>query len=56
MSRLRFIGVLLITLIVPTLANAQPAQTGTISGVVKDESGAPMPGVTLTATSEERGF
>lgn len=56
MSRLRFIGVLLITLIVPTLAVAQPAQTGTISGVVKDESGAPMPGVTLTATSEERGF
>jgi hypothetical protein len=57
MSRFRFIGVLaVLTLIVPTLAVAQPAQTGTISGVVKDESGAPMPGVTVTVTSEERGF
>jgi hypothetical protein len=37
-------------------AFAQPAQTGTIQGEVKDSSGAVMPGVTMTLTSEERGF
>jgi hypothetical protein len=56
MSRYRFIGLLLAVVLVPGLALAQPAQTGTISGVVKDESGAPMPGVSLTAVSQERGF
>ncbi len=37
-------------------AFAQPAQTGTIQGEVKDASGAFMPGVTMTLTSEDRGF
>jgi hypothetical protein len=37
-------------------AFAQPAQTGTVQGEVKDASGAILPGVTVTLTSEERGF
>lgn len=37
-------------------ALAQPAQTGTIAGVVQDTSGAVLPGVTVTITSQERGF
>ncbi len=36
-------------------AGAQPAQTGTVSGVVVDASGAVLPGVTVTITSQERG-
>ena len=36
-------------------AFAQPAQTGTIAGVVQDASGGVLPGVTVTATSQERG-
>jgi outer membrane receptor protein involved in Fe transport len=35
---------------------AQPAQTGTISGEVKDSTGAVVPGVTVTLTSQDRGF
>ncbi len=37
-------------------ASAQPAQTGTVQGEVKDSSGAILPGVMLTLTSEDRGF
>ena len=33
-------------------ALAQPAQTGTIAGVVEDASGAVLPGVTVTITSQ----
>jgi hypothetical protein len=50
------------TLLVATLvavaapAFAQPAQTGTISGEVKDTTGAVLPGVTVTITSQDRGF
>ncbi len=40
----------------PPLAEAQPAQTGTVAGVVRDTSGAVLPGVTVTMTSQERGF
>ena len=43
-------------LAVAASAHAQPAQTGTISGTVLDTSGGVMPGVTLTATSQDRGF
>ena len=35
---------------------AQPAQTGTISGVIQDSSGGVMPGATVSATSQDRGF
>ena len=44
----------LVTASVP--AFAQPAQTGTISGEVKDSTGAMLPGVTVTLTSQDRGF
>jgi hypothetical protein len=49
---------LLVTLLVALAAPAfpQPAQTGTISGDIKDATGAALPGVTITITSEERGF
>src|SRR5687768_17815420 len=39
---------------VPSLA--QPARSGTISGEVKDSTGAVLPGVTVTLTSQDRGF
>src|SRR6476660_1222379 len=35
---------------------AQPAQTGTISGTIQDPSGGVIPGVTVTLTSQQRGF
>ena len=35
---------------------AQPAQTGTISGEIKDATGGVLPGVTVTITSQDRGF
>ena len=35
----------------PTLAAAQGLQTGTLSGVVKDPDGLPLPGATVTVTS-----
>jgi hypothetical protein len=50
------------TLLVALLAGlaspafAQPAQTGTISGDIKDATGGVLPGVTVTITSQDRGF
>jgi hypothetical protein len=37
-------------------AFTQPAQTGTISGEVMDATGGALPGVTVTITSQDRGF
>ncbi len=37
-------------------ASAQPAQTGTISGTIQDGTGAAIAGVTVTITSQDRGF
>lgn len=37
-------------------AFSQPAQTGTISGGVVDATGGALPGVTVTITSQDRGF
>ncbi|HEX4913084.1 MAG TPA: carboxypeptidase-like regulatory domain-containing protein, partial [Vicinamibacterales bacterium] len=48
------LAVVLVTASVP--AFAQPAQTGTISGEIKDSTGAVLPGVTVTITSQDRGF
>lgn len=44
----------LVALAVPVFA--QPAQTGTISGEIKDATGGALPGVTVTITSQDRGF
>lgn len=44
-----------LTALLGTRAFAQPAQTGTIAGVVEDASGGVLPGVTVTLTSQERG-
>ncbi len=43
-------------LLVPATVGAQTAQVGTISGEIKDSSGGVLPGVSLVATSQERGF
>src|SRR5580704_11164196 len=43
--------VLLCLLMVPTLAEAQASQSAAIAGVVKDPSGAVLPGVTVEASS-----
>jgi outer membrane receptor protein involved in Fe transport len=51
-GRLLF-GVALILLLLPCLAAAQE-QTGNIQGVVKDRSGAIIPGVEITAASAQR--
>lgn len=37
-------------------AAAQTAQVGTVSGTVTDQTGAILPGVSVTLTSQERGF
>ncbi|MEZ5416996.1 MAG: TonB-dependent receptor [Vicinamibacterales bacterium] len=44
-----------LTALLSTYAFAQPAQTGTVAGVVQDDSGGVLPGVTVTLTSQERG-
>src|SRR5688572_3626071 len=44
----------LVAIAAPTFA--QPAQTGTISGDIKDATGGALPGVTVTITSQDRGF
>lgn len=50
-------GLLAVALVVAAApVYGQPAQTGTVQGEVKDSSGGVMPGVTMTLTSEDRGF
>jgi len=56
MPRLKTVLVLLLFFAAPVAVLAQTAQTGTIAGQVKDESGGSLPGVSVTATSQERGF
>ena len=57
MLRLLTRGLLVLTLAaVAAPSFAQPAQTGTISGEIKDASGAVLPGVDVTITSQDRGF
>ena len=56
MTRLRGLLTVLFLSSLPALVGAQPAQTGTLSGIVKDSTGGVLPGVTVTATSDERGF
>src|SRR3954464_11093313 len=41
----------LILLVVPSFSRAQDASSGTIAGVVRDEGGAVLPGVTVEASS-----
>ena len=53
MRALRIVGVVVVAvvLLVPGSARAQSATTGSIAGVVKDTSGAAMPGVSVEASS-----
>jgi carboxypeptidase family protein/TonB-dependent receptor-like protein len=46
----------LVILMTPALVSAQAAQVGDLSGVIKDSSGAAVPGASVVATSQERGF
>src|SRR5262245_11165615 len=57
MFRMLTRGVLIAALVAYAApAFAQPAQTGTISGEIQDATGAALPGVTVTITSQDRGF
>jgi hypothetical protein len=57
MFRMLTRGVLIAVLVAcPAPSFAQPAQTGTISGRAEDATGAAIPGVTVTITSQDRGF
>ncbi len=57
MLRTSTCGVLIAALVAfAAPAYAQPAQTGTISGQIQDATGAALPGVTVTLTSQDRGF
>ena len=51
MHRLRQLGFLLGFLLSATALFAQGVQTGTLRGIVKDNQGLPIPGVTVTTTS-----
>jgi carboxypeptidase family protein/TonB-dependent receptor-like protein len=55
---LRFATVLVVAALwlVPAAASAQPAQVGQIAGQIVDTSGGVLPGVAVTATSQDRGF
>ncbi len=50
-----FVKVLFVLCLCPLLAGAQTI-TGTISGTVKDQAGAVLPGVTITVTNLETGI
>ena len=57
MLRTSTCGVLIAALVAfAAPAYPQPAQTGTISGQIQDATGAALPGVTVTLTSQDRGF
>src|SRR5438067_9833558 len=45
--------VVCVLILLPTIAGAQAVTTGSIAGVVKDASGAVLPGVTVEAASPE---
>ena len=49
---------LVVTLVLAIAAPVfgQPAQTGTVQGDVRDTTGGALPGVTVTVTSQDRGF
>lgn len=52
MKRFTFVVALVVTALLATnTAHAQGLQTGTLSGVVKDPDGLPLPGATVTVTS-----
>ena len=57
MFRILTRGVLVAMLVATAAAAfAQPAQTGTISGEIQDATGGAIAGVTVTITSQDRGF
>src|SRR5258708_1371137 len=51
MSRFMYGVSLIVALLVPSAAPAQPSTTGAIAGVVRDTTGAVLPGVTVEAAS-----
>jgi len=55
LSRKWLLASLVVLLIAAPLVHGQGFQTGTLSAVAKDPTGAALPGVTVTVTSEERG-
>lgn len=55
-KRLFFLFTCLVVSAFPALLFAQAAQVGTVVGEVQDQTGAPLPGVTVELISQERGF
>ena len=55
-SILRSCLAVLLAVALPSAVLAQTAQVGQVRGTVSDQSGGVLPGVTVTLTSEERGF
>ncbi len=51
MTRSWILAALVLILSLPALARAQDASSGTIAGVVRDQAGAVLPGVTVEASS-----
>ena len=48
-----FVGV---CLLIPSFVLGQTSQTGVLAGTVRDQTGAVLPGVTIEAQSQEKGF
>ena len=56
LPRFSFFLVLIVLLAAPAVLMAQGSQVGNLQGQIRDESGGVLPGVSVTATSQERGF
>jgi carboxypeptidase family protein/TonB-dependent receptor-like protein len=56
MRSTRLASIFLVVLLATSLTAAAQSGTGRISGIVKDASGAVVPGVTITATHDETGI
>jgi hypothetical protein len=54
--RFRTLGLCLILVLASAIATAQTVVIGELAGQVKDETGAALPGASVTAVSTERGF
>ena len=52
----QYLSIIATLLVLTTSVFAQSAQVGTISGSVKDQTGAALPGVTVEVRSDDRGF
>src|SRR6476620_7017065 len=54
--RFKALGLFLVLAVSATVAMGQVVVVGELGGQVKDETGAALPGASVTATATERGF